>query len=362
MILSNLTSTSESWDEVKKAMETPEQEAFRANINKNRKNAQITALVVGLIMFAIPLILSGVIAKEWAVGAVLGAFLGIISAIFVLVISSSSNKKKISASIVPYVVKSVLGKDAVYEGSAGFSRKFLSSLKAFPVNILNQTDRIHGSYLGVPFMCSDVTSFHYETRTTGKNTYTTTVVDFTGSIFVYRFNKPSDAIIRIIQKGFIGNLYFSGKAEKLETESIQFNNTYTMLVNDKEQALFVMTPQNILATVDCSNYVKGRLLFLIDKENLIIVASGPTRPLSDAVSGKFDDADLMKMANMLTPVKAFIKTLDLTNTYWRDIERLKNYTPDYLVREFGGPGKSGSRSGYTKGHGSMLFDEMFRDD
>ncbi len=362
MIASNLSNTPETQDEIRKAFETSEKKALIAAIEESRKKTWLYAGIGSGIVFFTVLLVAGLLVKSgfgWLLGAVAGAITG--GTILAVSLGSFrvNTKRRINAHILPELVRIVLGKDAVYEPGAGFSRPFLNTIRAFPVNILDQTDRIHGTYEGVPFMCADVKSFHYETHSTGKSTYTTVVTDFLGTVFVFRFNKPSKAILRIVEKGFPSSLFMSGKSTKIETESIDFNNRFKTYANDEHQALYVMTPQNIMAFLDAQSLVKGKELYIIDNDKLIVVCSGATVSLGANFSGRFDDRDIMKMADQLVPLKGFVKTLRLDNTYWDDIAKLQSFTAESLLKKYGGPGKDGNRNMFTGRNGQ--FGGLIRD-
>lgn len=356
MIASNLSNTSETQKEIRKAFETPEKKALIAAIEERRKKAWLYAGIGSAAIFLIVLLVAGLLVEDglgWLLGSVVGVILG--GSVLAVSLGSfrANTARQVNAHILPELVRIVLGQDVVYEPDAGFSRSFLDTIGAFPVNILNQSERLHGTYEGVPFMCADVKSFHYETHSNGRSTYTTVVTDFLGTVFIFRFNKPSKAILRIVEKGFPGSLLMSGKSTKIETESIDFNSRFKTYANDEHQALYVMTPQNIMAFLDAQSLVKGKELYIIDNDKLIVVCSGGTVSLDASFSGRFDDRDIMKMADQLVPLKGFVKTLRLDNTYWDDIAKLQSFTAESLLKKYGGPGKNGNRNMFTGRNGRL---------
>jgi F0F1-type ATP synthase assembly protein I len=180
-------------------------------------------------------------------------------------------KDTYTAFLTPYVVRALYGDNAIYNPRGSYSRAYLNGLNAFPVNDLRQEDFIQGEYLGVPCNCCDVQSSHQETHTDSKgNTTTTTVIDFSGSVFSFKFNKTVDYRL-VVTEGFT---FFSGKG--IQFESIEFNKMYRTYCEDEHTAFYIITPQLQEGMTDINKSIKGSITFLYRGEELVVVIGGHT--------------------------------------------------------------------------------------
>lgn len=364
MVETNVTIGENTKEEIDKIKESPAFLEAQEKISRKRRTYLISGFITSLIAFILVFVLLGTL-SNWTSESFTFVTFFIAFAIALLIGSGFFTYyrrrvvKPIASNFIPVVTQIVMGPDTEWAND-GYSRTFLESLSSFPVNSLQESDRISGSYKGVPYIVSDVQSFHMETHSNGKTTTTSKVIDFNGTIFVFRFNKPSDAVISIsqgISKGVFHKTIVAtsikGSFEPIETESIDFNNKFVTYVNDHEKALYVLTPQNILSILDASNIVKGRISFIIDRYAIAIICSGKTTSLADSIKGKLTERDLYDIANKLLPIKAFIDILKLDNTYWLDIDKMKKFTPEFLVTSLC---YSASFESYSDSYFSYLLD------
>lgn len=331
MIETKATNNPEILDKLDKDLQSSDADSIEAQYNATRKTAVWAGASVGGVTFLLLLVALGILwqasagAKGWALGAIIGAVAGLILGFSAQAFVMKRVKGKVQTAILPLVIHSVLGKDVTYLTSTNFDRTFLKDLWAFPVNSLEPKEMLYGTYAGVPFIAADVTSYHYESRSNGKSTYQERVNDFVGTVFVYRFNKPSNAVILAREKGFMSLDFSRPLKEKFESESIQFNDTYDTYVNDLQSAFYVLTPQNILGLLDIQSLAQGKMTVIIDKRAIAIVVRGATGPLTDSIKGKLDKDDIHAIANRLVPIKAFAETLNLNNSYWTDIQKAQAF-------------------------------------
>lgn len=311
--------------------------------NDLKNNAQKEKRKIALIHFFIALVLSIVVflsicfACKWEN---MGYFISI-GAIFVIVfivcaigVSIYKNKVKrpVMKKITDLVINEILGNDVKLDDKY-YSLDFLKSLQSFRVSTIKQEDGIFGTYKGVPYFSGDVYSYH--TEYTGKSSRT--VVDFNGTIFTIRFNKPTDAIINIIEGKTKKPGYFSSGSklknmEFIETESIEFNEQFGVFANDQEKALYVLTPQFINEVLDFKKIIKGKVSIIIDKYAIAIICEGKTTSITKCFKGKLDIKDLMNLGKNLTLIKEVIESFDLTNTYWQNVKEMNEFDCNKLVK------------------------------
>ncbi len=195
---------------------------------------------------------------------------GLVLGGFAVIGVKAKRKADFAAILAPYIVKTIYGDNAIYERKNGFSRQYLDGLDAFPVNDLKEEDFIKGEYNGVPCSCCDVLSTHEETHSDGKNTTTTTVTDFSGSVFSFKFNKNVDTKI-LVTEGFS---FFRGKG--IEFESIEFNKMFKTYCNDDHTAFYIITPQLEEGMININKSVAGGISFIFRGEELVVIISGRT--------------------------------------------------------------------------------------
>lgn len=334
MISSNISIDEEYKKKLEEYSNTEEFKTIKDEVKMKKQKIILIHFFVALALCLI-VFLSICFAFKWELMGYIISLIAIFTIIFLVTaigvsIYNSKVKSPVMKKISKLFIDEVLGNDVKID-ERYYSLDFLRALNSFPVNTVHQEDGIFGTYKGVPYFVSDVYSYH--TEYTGKSS--TTVVDFNGSIFVMRFNKPSDAIIDIIEgKKKVG--YFSNKKklkemEYIETESIDFNDKFGTFVNDHEKALYVLTPQFITRVLDFKNMINGKVTIIIDKKAIAILCSGKTTSITKCLKGKLDLKDLLEVGKNLSLIKKTIEAFDLTDSYWQDIKEMNSFDCDKLV-------------------------------
>lgn len=253
----------------------------RDEFNKKYKTFMIVLGCVFLAIFIAGLVFS-IYNKFYIFIAFIFAFLALLY-FFCGYIYKNSLKKQYANLMTPTVIETIYGPKAIYELNKGYARSYLEGLKIFPVNILEQRTFISGHFDDVPFTTADVTSYHWETRGSGKDRHREKVIDFMGSVMSFRLNKASKATIKVNE----GMSLFSGKS--IDFESVEFNKKFNVYCSDEENAFYIITPQLQLAMLDLEKYLPGGMTFLFRGNELVIAISGNTI--------SFDKIDMKKDLN-----------------------------------------------------------------
>lgn len=176
-------------------------------------------------------------------------------------------KKTYKLSVLPLVLKAILGEDSTYIYNGGYNIALLKELAFFPITTYKKEDLISGTYKDVKFICADILMQHQQSS--GKST--TTVTDFKGTMWVFTFNKRINSRIDIAEKGYV---YRRKKGmEKIEFEDIVFNEQFKSYSNNGHDAFYIITPQMIEAIKKNLEGIKGNILYSFQGDKLYLVIS-----------------------------------------------------------------------------------------
>lgn len=196
-----------------------------------------------------------------------GIILSIIVGVIPYSIIAYKVKKTYKLSVLPLVLKAILGDDSTYVYNGGYSIELLKELAFFPITTYKKEDLVSGTYKDVKFMCADILMQHQQS--TGKST--TTVTDFRGTMWVFTFNKQINSRIDIAEKGFV---YRRKRGlEKIEFEDIVFNEQFKCYSNNDHDAFYVITPQMIEAIKKNLDGINGNILYSFQGDKLYLVIS-----------------------------------------------------------------------------------------
>lgn len=207
------------------------------------------------------------------------------------------------ASFGAHTVASIFGEGSEYTPVDPLTRSYLEDLKAFPVNSLMITEGIAGRYRDVPFLCGDVYSYHTESN--GKNTYT--VTDFRGTIFQFHSNREAKTRVVVKSKPLISLL----NKDKVSTESIEFDQTFSVTSQDREGALYILSPKVMLQWLDLEKRIGTDIWAEYREDTLTLVLPGTTyRITGKKLFGK-PTKRFTRMATGFTVPKTVTDTLNL---------------------------------------------------
>lgn len=130
-------------------------------------------------------------------------------------------------------------------------------------NRYSSNDLIEGTYNGVNFSQSDILIQHHTSN--GKSSHTTTYLK--GRWIVFDFNKRFLCDLQVRDREFHyakkSGGWFSDRdrTEKLETESVEFNQTFKVYAENDSEAFYILTPHFMEALMKAKVQSEGTLLF-----------------------------------------------------------------------------------------------------
>lgn len=324
MILSKIEVSEETMNATLKELKENENfEENAAQLNKTHKSfllaAWITSGVVGIALLIVFLCLNDLNLTQ---KLILGIICGLGFGLFLFFIIWSIGKKKMRTTFqqkfLPSMLKSALGDDVIFKNKGEFSIDFIRNLRFFRAVNVTHGEYLCGTCLGVPFSCEDLTTYHIESN--GKNG-SREVQDYHGTLMTFKYCKPSKCPIYLKTSGgdLLGNLYSIGNDCIEGLESPEFNKQYKMTCTNKEEAFRIFTPDVQYGFVDLNKMILASAIYKIDGDNLFIAYSGSTQSLTN-FKGRFGLEDIENVLKSILVIKAIIKTLDLDNTYWKDVK------------------------------------------
>lgn len=125
-------------------------------------------------------------------------------------------------------------------------------------------DYIEGQYNGVQFRTSDVHLEEEHTYTDSKgNTHTEWITFFRGRWYQFFLNRNFNTIIRIKEKKRIKEMITKG-LDKVEVESIGFNDKFMAYAQDTHQFFYIFSPVVIEKMIELEKMHKGQFMFSLD--------------------------------------------------------------------------------------------------
>lgn len=172
-------------------------------------------------------------------------------------------------------------------------------------NRYNSNDYVRGKYKNIPFTMADVTIKHVQK--TGKTTTTTT--RFKGKWIIADFPKSIKGYIKVREKEFLsgdGTGIFSG-LEKIETESIEFNNKFGVRCTDEVEAFYILTPHFMETLLDIEKSMEGTIGFAFYNNKVHIGIFSHTDDFEIDWTESFDEDLLVKHEY---EIKRIVRLLD----------------------------------------------------
>lgn len=182
----------------------------------------------------------------------------------VLLCINSSMKAQLSSKfknefIVNYV-KSVYP-DCIYEPKLGINKDRILEAGFFQSpDRWSLEDYLKASYEGVTFEMSD---FHFQERhvtTDSKGNRRVTYVTYAkGRFMIFDFERDFNKVVKVAENIAYG--FNTRGLEKIETESIDFNDKFKVFATDGLTAFYVLTPQLQLKMLELESKFKGSIYY-----------------------------------------------------------------------------------------------------
>lgn len=203
--------------------------------------------------------------------------------------------------------------DLIYEPTKSISK---SEIEATHIirrgNKFSGDDYISASYHGVPFVHSDIT-IQQETSN-GKNTTTTTY--FKGKWMAFDFNKAfSEYVIIVEKKG--GAIIDKKTNNKVEMESIEFNNKFKVYATDDHTAFYLITPQFLTSLERLRDNTNGQLILAFINGKLHIALHTNKNSLEPKLFVKVDTKVINSIRDELKVITDFLDALAVDKPNFR---------------------------------------------
>lgn len=203
--------------------------------------------------------------------------------------------------------------DLIYEPTKSISK---SEIEATHIirrgNKFSGDDYISASYHGVPFVHSDITI--QQVTSNGKNTTTTTY--FKGKWMAFDFNKAfSEYVIIVEKKG--GAIIDKKTNNKVEMESIEFNNKFKVYATDDHTAFYLITPQFLTSLEKLRDNTNGQLILAFINGKLHIALHTNKNSLEPKLFVKVDTKVINSIRDELKVITDFLDALAVDKPNFR---------------------------------------------
>lgn len=169
----------------------------------------------------------------------------------------NSVSKEFKKTFVPALIKEMYP-DSTYEPEHGIALNVVlePGFFRYPDRYFLE-DFISATYDGIPFAMSDFTLQEEHTTTDSKgNTRTTYETYANGRFMVFDFKRDFKEVVKITEPKYI---YNTKGLEKVETESLEFNDKFTVRTSNPLTAFYVLTPQMQLKILEFEKKFKGSI-------------------------------------------------------------------------------------------------------
>ncbi|MGM9647980.1 MAG: DUF3137 domain-containing protein [Eubacteriales bacterium] len=188
-------------------------------------------------------------------------------------------------------------------------------------NRFYSNDLIEGVYHGVRFTQSDILIQHHTSN--GKTSHTTTYLN--GRWLVFDFNKRFSCDLQVRDREFAyakqSGGWFSDrdKTEKLETESVAFNDTFEVYAENSAEAFYILTPHFMEALMRAKEGADGEVLFCNVDSKLHVAVNNERDSFEPSIWQPIDESDarraILEDLNLITDL---IDTLRLDDRLFMD--------------------------------------------
>ncbi len=164
-------------------------------------------------------------------------------------------------------------------------------------------DLISGHILGHRFVSSDV--HQQDVRSTGKSTTVVTV--FLGRVYKIKMNHSIESPVYIMPNHY-NNLKFRDSLNKIDTESILFNNKFDIYAYQEHAAFYLVTPRMIEKILSVTSKVK-RVMLSYQNDTLMLAFDTGIDAFDLKPFKPIDHSYVNEIKNEISLVKEIIEQL-----------------------------------------------------
>lgn len=233
----------------------------------------------------------------------------------ILIAINSNMKGKLSQKfknefIVDYV-KSIYP-NCVYDPSVGIHKDRILEAGFFKnPDKWYLEDYLQASYDGVGFEMSDFNFQERHVTTDSKGNRRVTYVTYAkGRFMIFDFKREFNEIVMVLENTALGfNCY---GLEKVETESIDFNDKFKTYATDSLKAFYVLTPQIQLKMLELESKFKGSIFFGYMSGKLYVAITDGVSILDVNASKKISSETMKAIESQLLLPASIINELGLS--------------------------------------------------
>lgn len=244
---------------------------------------------------------------------------------FVLILVNVTIKAKISKEFKDKFVPSIV--QSVYPGAIYSPKWGLSEAEIMEPGFFKRPDRFYSedlvkaTYNGILFQMSDFDlKERHETRDKDGNVKVTYETYAKGRFIVFDFKREFNKVLKIVQSRSFG-IRMSG-LNKVETESIDFNDRFHVYSSDDLTAFYVLTPQVQVKYIELDEEFKGTLYFAYMNGKFYMAVCDFKSILDINASKKISEKTIEFLNQQLTVPKRVIEKLGLDKTKFNEGETI----------------------------------------
>lgn len=249
-------------------------------LRRKYANKLIGIFVTMFIGIILMLFAALIIFSSGSVGELIAGFCWLVPIIIIVTLSvlASKDAKKYKDAYKTYFVNQSINQcftDIQYDHDKGIQKEELKSTGMIRLgSIYRSNDYLSAKYHDVALHQADVDTKEEYTDSKG-NTYYVTI--FKGRWIVFEFPKPFTFRLQVVQKHFgaskkAGKNHETGrKLKRISTESITFDNEFTVLAEDDFEAYYLLDPAFIDHIEQLAAGQNGKIM-LCFKDNQLHVA------------------------------------------------------------------------------------------
>lgn len=190
-------------------------------------------------------------------------------------------------------------------------------------NRYHANDLIEGSYNGVRFSQSDILIQHHTSN--GKSSHTTTYLQ--GRWLIFDFNKRFLCDLQVRDKAFTyakkSGGWFSDRDQthRLKTESVAFNDQFTVYAEDDSEAYYILTPHFMEALTSLKARNQGELLFCFVDSKLHVAVNSGEDSFEPSIWHPIDRAEATRaISKDIQLITDLVDTLSLDNRLFKEYQ------------------------------------------
>ena len=173
-------------------------------------------------------------------------------------------------------------------------------------------DYLKANYDGVDFEMSDFTFQERHVTTDSKGRQSVTYVTYAqGRFMIFDFKRDFNEIVRVVENAYLG-LHTRG-LEKVETESIDFNDKFKVYASNPVTAYYVLTPQIQLKMLELESKFKGSVFFSYMQGKLYVAITDGVSILDINASKKISQETIEILDSQLLLPASIINELGLSS-------------------------------------------------